>query len=176
MRKKNIILLTGFMAAGKTTAGRAAARSLALKFIDLDREIEEAAGATISSLFAERGEAGFRLLESRIFAEVCDTEQQHFIIVAGGGGLPVQPQNHCQMRNCHVVFLDTPLETIAARLKKSPRNRPLLNDSSPDTFRTLWQKRRPVYLKLADFVIEKGDQLSELIRQIITGATNNETE
>ncbi|HQB83502.1 MAG TPA: shikimate kinase, partial [Candidatus Rifleibacterium sp.] len=65
MGKKNIILLTGFMAAGKTTAGRTAADILGLPFIDLDQKIEEVAGASISSLFAAQGEACFRKLESR---------------------------------------------------------------------------------------------------------------
>lgn len=175
MIRKNIILLTGFMAAGKTTAGRAAADILGLPFIDLDQKIEEAAGLTISSLFASQGEAFFRQLEARLFAEV-SCESQKFTIVAAGGGLPMQPINHPGMQNCHVIFIDTPWEIIAERLNKSPRRRPLFNDSEPDAARALWEKRHPVYLKLADFVIKESDQLSELIRQIITGATNDETE
>lgn len=175
MCKKNIILLTGFMAAGKTTAGRALSAAFDLPFIDLDQKIEEAAGLTISSLFASQGEAYFRQLETRLFAEVCGKSQK-FTIVAAGGGLPMQPANHQDMQNCHVIFLDVPWEIIAARLNKSAKNRPLLNDSEPDAARALWQKRRPLYLKVADFVIKESDQLSELIRQIITGATNDETE
>ncbi len=175
MSTKHIFLLTGFMAAGKTTAGQTAADILGLPFIDLDQKIEETAGLTISSLFATQGEPGFRKLESRLFSEVCLTARQ-LTIVAGGGGLPMQPENHRFMQNCHVIFLDTPWEIIAERLSKSPQNRPLLNDSDPNAARILWQKRRPVYLKLADFVIKDGDQLSELIRKIITGATNDETE
>lgn len=175
MGKKNIILLTGFMAAGKTTAGRTAADILGLPFIDLDQKIEEVAGASISSLFAAQGEACFRKLESRLFAELCNA-QNSFAIVAAGGGLPMQPENHPGMQGCHVIFLDTTWENIAQRLKSTPQDRPLLHASEPDSVRMLWQKRHPMYLKLADFVIKEGDQLSELIRQIITGATNDETE
>lgn len=172
---KNIILLTGFMAAGKTTAGRAVADAMGLTFIDLDQKIEEVAGATINSIFASLGEAGFRQLESRLFAGMCEA-QKTLTVIAAGGGLPMQPENYRGMQNCHVIFLDTPWEIIAERLSKSPCNRPLLNGSDHGSARIIWQKRHPMYLKLADFVIKEGDQLSELIRQIITGATNDETE
>ena len=57
------LALTGFMGAGKTTLGAQVARRLDRRFIDLDREIERATGATIEELFARDGEAAFRALE-----------------------------------------------------------------------------------------------------------------
>ena len=54
------LALAGFMGAGKTTLGEEVARRLRRPFVDLDREIERQAGATIEELFARDGEAGFR--------------------------------------------------------------------------------------------------------------------
>ena len=63
------IFLVGYMAAGKTTLGRRAAQFLNIEFIDLDIYIEARYRKSVSELFAERGEAGFRDYNniSRIF-------------------------------------------------------------------------------------------------------------
>ena len=57
-RRLGRIYLVGFMASGKTTVGRRLAERLGLPFVDLDAEIERAAGRTIRALFEESGEAG----------------------------------------------------------------------------------------------------------------------
>ena len=57
------IFLTGYMGAGKTTLGKAFARTLNVPFVDLDWYMEERFHKTVGELFAERGEAGFRELE-----------------------------------------------------------------------------------------------------------------
>ena len=57
------ILLVGFMAAGKTTLGKALARDLGLQFVDLDHYIENRYHRSVSQLFADRGEEAFRQIE-----------------------------------------------------------------------------------------------------------------
>src|SRR5262249_10128391 len=57
------VVLVGFMAVGKTTLGRALAAQLGWDFVDLDDEIEAAAGRTIAELFRDEGEAAFRARE-----------------------------------------------------------------------------------------------------------------
>ena len=57
------IYLTGFMGTGKSVVGRELARLLRRPFVDLDLSIERAAGSSVASLFARRGEAAFRKLE-----------------------------------------------------------------------------------------------------------------
>ena len=48
---KKTIVLVGIMGAGKTTIGKNLADRLQLQFLDADKEIEEAAGCTISEFF-----------------------------------------------------------------------------------------------------------------------------
>ena len=83
--KMTRILLTGYMGAGKTTLGRALATKLGLTFIDLDCYIEERFRKTISQIFAEKGEEGFRDIERRMLHEVAEFED---IIISTGGGTP----------------------------------------------------------------------------------------
>jgi len=62
-RAKNIYL-TGFMCAGKTSAGRALSRALGLPFRDSDELIEKEAGRTVAELVRSKGLARFRSLEA----------------------------------------------------------------------------------------------------------------
>ena len=49
------------MGSGKSTVGRMLAAQLAWHFTDLDAEIERGAGLSISQIFAQKGEAVFRV-------------------------------------------------------------------------------------------------------------------
>ena len=50
------LYLVGFMGAGKSTVGAAAARLLGREFIDLDQLIEAREGCGIPDIFARQGE------------------------------------------------------------------------------------------------------------------------
>ena len=81
LRPRSVVLI-GLMGAGKTAVGRRLAARLDLPFIDADSEIEAAAGATISEIFAERGEAYFRQGERKVIARLLDSGPQ---VLATGG-------------------------------------------------------------------------------------------
>ena len=50
------VVLTGFMAVGKTAVGRRLARKLGREFIDTDERIEQRAGRSVAEVFAAEGE------------------------------------------------------------------------------------------------------------------------
>ena len=83
------IVLIGLMGAGKTAVGRRLASRLDLPFVDADSEIETAAGATISEIFAEHGEAYFRQGERKVIARLLDSGPQ---VLATGGGAYMDPR------------------------------------------------------------------------------------
>ena len=60
------LALIGFMAAGKSSAGREIAKALGLEFADADAEIERRAGKPVAEIFATEGEAAFRALEQQV--------------------------------------------------------------------------------------------------------------
>ncbi len=61
--RKRLLVLTGFMGAGKTTVGKLLAASIRWPFVDVDALIESKTGQSIAALFEQHGEAWFRELE-----------------------------------------------------------------------------------------------------------------
>jgi shikimate kinase len=134
------VYLTGFMAAGKTTVGRLLAARLEIPFVDLDAEIEAAAGGTVAEVFARAGEAEFRRLEGEALRRTGELER---CIVAAGGGTPARAENHAWMRrHGRIVWLDVPLELARERIGAAA-NRPLWGDDA--AVAELYRSRLPSY-------------------------------
>jgi shikimate kinase len=124
------ILLIGFMAAGKTTLGKALAQDLGLQFIDLDHYIENRYHCTVAQLFAERGEEAFRQIERNMLHEVAEFED---VIIATGGGTPCFFDNISYMNEQGTtVFLKASVEVIHTRLTIARTQRPLVANKSTD--------------------------------------------
>jgi shikimate kinase len=122
--KPNNIALVGFMAVGKSAVGRALARKLKRRFVDLDKIIEKSEGMTISSIFAEKGEAYFRQCEKRELQTVLNLDNQ---VIATGGGAILDEENLRLLQNRSVlVCLTANPEAIFERVGSGSK-RPLLN-------------------------------------------------
>ena len=80
------IFLYGAPASGKTTLGRRLAAALGTRFVDLDDAIVARAGASIPEIFAARGEAAFRDLESSALAAVVGDDSGDIVIEAPAKG------------------------------------------------------------------------------------------
>lgn len=120
------LFLTGMMGSGKTTIGRALAKKLDLRFIDLDEEIERHTGKTIAELFELYGEAGFRKIESERLRNL-PTEGA---VVATGGGAVTSPANVAfMMKKGCIVCLNAPINVLEQRIAQSAV-RPLYKDKS----------------------------------------------
>jgi shikimate kinase len=136
------LYLTGFMGSGKTTVGGLLAEALGLAFVDLDTEIERAAGATVREIFDSQGEDAFRALETRVLAEVAEGPAA---VVATGGGVVTRPENIRRMRSSGVVvWLHPAFDTIARRIgSRGKTARPLFTDET--AARALYRRRLPAY-------------------------------
>ncbi len=144
------MFLTGFMGAGKSSVGRTLARQLRWRFIDLDRRIETMEGTSIARIFQQRGEGGFRKLESAALRSVLAElkESQPAVVALGGGTLTIASNRRRLQRHIRtLVFLDAPLSTLRRRCRQVGRKRPLF--ASPQQFRMLYQARLPHYRKAA---------------------------
>ncbi|HTQ56863.1 MAG TPA: shikimate kinase [Bryobacteraceae bacterium] len=145
------IYLAGFMASGKSTIGRLLADRLGWHFVDLDEEIEAAAGMRIFEIFETGGEAEFRRVERDTMRErVGAIERGRPTVMALGGGAIVAPENFAMIEdNGITIWLDCPFETVCRRVGETS-HRPLARD--PDTFARLYEERRASYAR-ADFRI-----------------------
>ena len=161
------LYLVGFMASGKTTVGGLLADELGWCFVDIDREIETREGKTIAQIFEERGEAGFREIESSVLAaHVAQVRSGNPCVVAVGGGAFAQPRNWDIVENNGItVWLDCPLDRIHARLGDMDKTRPLSLDRKAMV--ELFELRRPLYSR-ADFHVDANcDHPSQVVQQIL---------
>ena len=117
------IYLTGFMGAGKSVVGKELARLLRRPFIDLDLSIERAAGSSVASLFARRGEAAFRRLERRALLRAA---KRPGVIVALGGGTLLDPRHRAIVKKGFLVSLSCSRAELVRRLGPRREERPLL--------------------------------------------------
>ncbi len=95
------IALIGMPGAGKTCIARRIADLSGLLCIDTDERIERQTGMPISSLFALRGEAYFRALETEALLWALG---QSSAVIATGGGAVVSPGNRAALRDGARVF------------------------------------------------------------------------
>lgn len=141
------IFLVGYMGAGKTTLGKALARRMNLSYIDTDQFIENRYHKKIGDIFASEGEKQFRDIECRMLREVSEIEN---VVISTGGGLPCFNDNMALMnRTGTTIYLDVPVEELAARLNASKTIRPVLQNRSGeelvDFIRENLNKRRLFY-------------------------------
>lgn len=117
------IYLTGFMGAGKSVVGKELARLLRRPFIDLDLSIASAAGSSVASLFARRGEAAFRALERKALRRAA---RRPGVVVALGGGALLDPRNRAVVKKGLLVNLSCSRAELVRRLRPGRAARPLL--------------------------------------------------
>jgi len=158
-------VLVGLMGAGKSSIGRRLAHKLKLPLVDLDEVIVARAGCTIPQIFEQRGEDGFRELESQLLRECLGQPS----VLATGGGIVMREQNR-QLLKEHppVIWLKASPEFLAARID-GDSNRPLI--AAGDTLnklQTLAEIRYPLYEACADHVLPRGDmKKKEALRDIL---------
>lgn len=127
------IFIIGYMACGKTTFGRALAKTLGKQFIDLDFFIEQRFRKSISEIFNTRGEDAFRKIEANMLRE---TAEMLDVVIACGGGTPCFFDNIDFMNSKGTtVFLTASPERILARLMANSARRPLMAGKSEQEIR-----------------------------------------
>ncbi len=141
-----MIVLIGFMGAGKTTIGALLATAIDRPFIDLDRLVENSAGCTIAQIFSRWGEADFRRRE---FEALQHLPAGWNGVLAVGGGAPMHPEAQLVLNSATVIYLQTSLDHVIARLGNDP-SRPMLRNKNLEE---LFNARSVIYGALADITI-----------------------
>jgi shikimate kinase / 3-dehydroquinate synthase len=169
------VVLSGFMATGKSTVGRIVAAELGLPFVDTDALVlahakADGSGAgSVGELFAREGEPRFRDREREVILPLL-TEEAPRVIAFGGGSVTSSRIRHLALENATVVTLTATPEAIAERVR-SISDRPNLGGSSPiDRARDLLALRTEAYAECHATVATDGKTPEEVARRIVQHA------
>ena len=157
------IYLIGMMGSGKSTLGKTLSEKIQKPFVDLDSEIEKAAGKSISEILDIDGEEQFRKMETKQLKQYSES------IVACGGGIVLKDENREFINeNGIAILLLATMGELTQRLSNSG-NRPLLaDDNTEEALTKLWMERQIDYLETANFTIETdGKNPEELTEEIL---------
>ena len=164
------LVLTGFMATGKTEVGRLLAQRLGCSFVDTDALVETAARRTVTQIFAGEGETRFRALERDAVVEACASPGA---VIATGGGTLLDADNRRRLAAAGpVVCLTASPEEIARRVG-DVTSRPLLvgyNGDRVRRIRTLLAERAPAYASATHSVDTSGltvEQVADRIQALV---------
>ena len=162
------IYLIGMMGSGKSTLGKSLSEKIQKPFIDLDSEIEKAAGKSITEIFDIDGEEQFRKMETKQLKQYSES------IVACGGGIVLNNANRKFINeNGIAILLLATMGELAQRLSSS-NNRPLLaDDNMEEALTKLWLERQLDYLDTANFTIKTDGKTPEQLTEEILVQINS---
>lgn len=156
-----IVYLVGMPGSGKSTVGPELAERLGVPFVELDAEVERAAGATVREIFEREGEARFRELEAAALGGAAARDPS---VVSCGGGVVLEPANRVTLRATgEVVFLSVPLEVLAARVRPAA-DRPLIR--AEGDLERLYREREALYREFAAHIVDASGPPEEVAAAI----------
>jgi shikimate kinase len=142
-----MIVLVGFMGAGKTTVGQLLATQLGLPFADADAVLEARTGTSVQQIFAQQGEPAFRALEHDTIASLLAGPR---LVLALGGGAAEHEQTRQVLKEAeHTIYLHVPYQAALDRVG-GDHGRPML--SRPD-LPDIYRRRLTIYEEVATLTV-----------------------
>jgi 3-dehydroquinate synthase/shikimate kinase/3-dehydroquinate synthase len=164
-----MIVLVGFMGAGKTTVGRRLALIAGLPFIDVDESIERRTLKEIGEIFASEGEPAFRALERAAIAEALAGEDA---VLSVGGGALEDPLTRTELGWHDVVHLDVSFPEALRRVG-GDGSRPMLSRGDP---KALYDERRRHYERVARVSVVTDDKDPRTVAEEVARALGIEVD
>jgi shikimate kinase / 3-dehydroquinate synthase len=109
------LVISGFMATGKTTVAPRVAARLGVAFVDTDEVLAHEAGCSIAELWTRHGEAHFRHRELALVERLLGDGVPR-VLAFGGGTVTIRRARHLALDRAVLVTLTASPETIAGRV------------------------------------------------------------
>lgn len=161
------LVVSGFMASGKTSVGRRVAELSGRPFIDLDARIEARFAAPITRIFAEQGEAAFRNAERAELRRLLDAPGDPAPVIAVGGGCLVPRELRLDaIDRAVLVALEVSAEEVARRTA-GDSTRPNLAGDPRRRAEELLELRAPAYAEAHERVDTHGVTPEQLAPRLL---------
>ncbi len=158
------ITLIGFMGSGKTTVARLLSKRLRVKWVDIDKLIEEELNATIPEIFKMYGEEFFREKEREKLEKLLKSKED--LVISTGGGLPAFKDSMELINKFSVsIYLESPFEVLWKRISKDS-NRPLVR-LGKEKVKEIFERRVPFYRKAKFTVRTDSSSPEESVQEIL---------
>jgi shikimate kinase len=170
--RRPAIVLIGMMGSGKSAVGRRLADRLGCELVDIDHEVEAAAGRPVADIFAVEGELGFRAREA---AAVQAVTQRGPGVIAGGGGVVLDPTNVAALREAGTVVWLQVDPALAARRVRDDGGRPVLarmEGTLEERLAVLTAERSAAYAAAAHHVVDAAgapDDVAQAVLALVGG-------
>jgi XRE family transcriptional regulator, aerobic/anaerobic benzoate catabolism transcriptional regulator len=157
-----VITLLGLRGSGKTAVGRRLARRLRMRFVELDRHIEQRAGMRLGEIFAIHGEDFYRRLERETLTDLLSARQS--MVLAVGGGLVTAPDTYAHLlRQTTTIWLKTKADDCWTRVMRQGDRRPMEQPQAREALRQLVARRDPLYSRASLTVDTSGATIPQAV-------------
>jgi XRE family transcriptional regulator, aerobic/anaerobic benzoate catabolism transcriptional regulator len=158
-----VIALLGMRGAGKSTVGPRLAERLGARFVELDAQVESAAGLRVAEIFALHGEAFYRRLEFRCLHTLLAGDA--ITVVATSGGIVTDESAwRVLLDECVTLWLEASPEEHMQRVVAQGDRRPMASSAEPMAeLRTILASRTPRYRSATVRVSTSGVDVERVV-------------
>jgi XRE family aerobic/anaerobic benzoate catabolism transcriptional regulator len=169
-RHQQRIALIGLRGGGKSTLGALLAKRLGIPFIELDREIERRAGASLTEIFDMFGQETFRRAEHEALEEVL-RQHKHFVVATSGSIVTEPGTLELLLSSCFTVWVRAEPREHMDRVMAQGDMRPMARSArAMEDLISILKSREPLYAKAGATLLTTGktpeQNLDELLRVI----------
>ncbi len=161
---KNIVLI-GMPGTGKSTVGVVLAKYMGYDYLDTDILLSRRQRSTLPKLIESEGLERFLQLEGEAGLSV---ERSDTVIATGGSMVFSEAAMEHLRANAVVVWLETPLDVLEARLSRTAREDRGVAAPADMSVRDIYAQRAPLYTKYADVRIRCGEGVDGVVADIRT--------
>ena len=164
MKTKENLVFLGMMGSGKSSIGSIVSKELNIDFIDIDQEIENKIGMTISEIFENQGEKYFREMEELTTLKLL---KKNKTVISVGGGAFLNNKIRKEVLDNHISFwLNWDIKTLVNRIKDSQK-RPVAIKLSRNELADIIKKRSIIYSKAMYKINSENLTKNEIVKKII---------
>lgn len=159
---ENIILI-GMPGSGKSTIGVVLAKIMGFRFIDSDLLIQEQERKLLHEIITEQGLDGFNKIENQVNASIVANQS----VIATGGSVVYGEEAMKHLGSIGtIIYLQLSCESLKERLGDLEERGVSIREGQ--TLEELYEERKPMYEKYADFTVNcEKKEIPQIAREIV---------